>query len=133
MRYEKYSWMPLKEYYKTWFIGFPLRFQHFYISLENANGIHLMDDVIYQGKKCFVNNGIRYDENGKRLWDILEKEWNPDGTRNHYLAKDYELTKVKNWRTFKNSCLSHYRWYMTYWYQIQVRELMENRKNGKLY
>ena len=127
MRYEKYSYMPLKEYYKTWFIGLPLRFRHLYISLENANSIHLMDDVIYNGKKCFVNNGIRSNEKGERVWDILEKEWNSDGTRNHYLATDAELKKVKNWRTFKNSCLSHYRWYMTYLYQIQVRELMEGK------
>ena len=132
MRYEKYSHIPLKEYYKTWFIGWPLRFRHLFISLENACGIHLMDYVIYQGKKCFVNNGIHYNENGERLWDILEIEWNPDGTRNHYFATDAELTKVKNWSTFKNSCLSHYRWYMTYWYQIQVRELMEG-KYDRLY
>ena len=127
MRHEKYSHMPLKEYYKTWFIGFPLRFKHLYISLENANGIHLMDDVIYNGKKCFVNNGIRSNEQGERLWDILEKEWNPDGTRNHYLATDAELTKVKNWQTFKNSCLSHYRWYMECWYSIRLMEKMNER------
>lgn len=130
MRHEKYSHMPLKEYYKTWFIGFPLRFKHLYISLENANGIHLMDDVIYNGKKCFVNNGIRCNEQGERLWDILEKEWNPDGTRNHYLATDAELTKVKNWQTFKNSCLRHYRWYMECWYQIQLREKMDEQKRN---
>jgi hypothetical protein len=128
MRYEKYSYMPLKEYYKTWFIGLPLRLENFYISIKDRNKIHLMDDVIYNGKKCFVNNGIRSNEKGERLWDILETEWNPDGTRNHYLATDAELTKVKNLETFKNSCLSHYRWYMIYWYQIQVRELMEKRK-----
>lgn len=124
MRYEKYSYMPLKEYYKTWFIGLPLRFKHLFISLENANGIHLMDEVVYNGKRCFVNNGTRYNERGERLWDILEIEWNADGTRNKYAATDVELTKVKNWRNFKNSCLSHYRWYMTYWYQIQLRDKM---------
>ena len=127
MKYEKYSGMPLNEYYKTWFVGLPLRFENLITSLENAGGIHLMDDVIYNGKKCFVNNGIRYNENGERLWDILEKEWNEDGTRNHYRATDAELTKVKNWGTFINSCLSHYRWYMTYWYRIRLEELM----NGK--
>jgi hypothetical protein len=127
MRYEKYSGMPLKDYYKTWFVGLPLRFEHLFTSLENAGGIHLMDDVIYNGKKCFVNNGIRYNEDGERLWDILEKEWNEDGTRNHYLATDAELIKAKNWRTFKNSCLSHYRWYMTYWYRIRLEEIL----NGK--
>ena len=131
MRYEKYSWMPLDKYYKTWLIGLPLRLENFYISIKDRNKIHLMDDVIYNGKKCFVNNGIRYDENGNRLWDILEKEWNSDGTRNHYLAIDAELTKAKNWQTFKNSCLSHYRWYMEYWYSIRLREKLEER--GKQY
>jgi len=128
MRYEKYSWMPIKKYYQTWFVGLPLRLENFYISIKDRNKIHLMDDVIYQGKKCFVNNGIRYDENGNRLWDILEKEWNSDGTRNHYLATDAELTKVKNWQTFKNSCLYHYRWYMTYWYSIKLREKMDGNE-----
>ncbi len=133
MRYEKYSYMPLKEYYKTWFIGFPLRFKHLYISLENANNIHLMDEVMYNGKKCFVNNGNRYAEDGTHLWDILEREWNADGTRNGYSVQESELKKIKNWCTFKNSCLYHYKWYMTYWYQIQLRELMENRKYDRLY
>lgn len=124
MRYEKHSYMPLKKYYKTWFIGLPIRLKHLWISIKDAKNIHLMDEVIYNSKKCFVNNGIRYNENGERLWDILEKEWNTDGTRNKYLATDDELVKVKNWTTLKNSCLSHYRWYMTYWYQIELREKM---------
>ena len=129
MRYEKYSHMPLKEYYKTWFIGFPLRFSHFITSLEDRHRIHLMDEVIYNGKQCFVNNGNRYNEDGKQVWSILEVELNKDGTRNQYFATDEELTKVKNWATFKNSCLSHYRWYMAYWYQIRVRERLDGRRN----
>lgn len=128
MKCEKYSFIPLKKYYRTWFVGFSLRWTNFCKSISMRNEFHLMDDVVYNGKKCFINNGIRSNEKGERVWDVLEKELNTDGTRNHYLATDSELTKVKNWQTFKNSCLYHYRWYMTYWYSIKLREKMDGNE-----
>ena len=119
------SWR--KEYYHTWFVGFSFRWKAFIYSLKGFREIHLMDNVIYNGELYFVNNAIKNRDDGTRLYDILKKQWNEDGTRDAACVPASEFVKAKNWPTFKNSCLSYYRWYMTYWYILDVRKKLEKR------
>ena len=112
MRYEKYSYMPLKEYYRTWFIGWPLRFKHLFISIENMNGIHLMDEVVYNGKKCFVNNGIKSNEKGERLsrepWTVLYADSEDVSRVNCSVDKVFDLQESTYWRTERGKQYPHY-------------------------
>ena len=132
MKHEKFSFLPYKIYYRTWFIGLPLRWKHFVTSIKDYKSIHLMDEVFYKGERCFVNNGTKHTSDGVHLWDICSKAWNEDGTRNCYAVPDSELTKAKNWCTIRNSLLRHYSWYMHCWYAIDVGKLLE-KKGKKLY
>lgn len=104
-----------------------LKAKNIILSMKEFKQIHLMDEVIYRGKKCFVNNGTRYDENGVHYWDILEKEWNKEGTRNKYYATDKELKRVLSWFNIKNALFSRYNWWKKYWYQIELRKMLEKR------
>jgi len=76
-----------------------------------------MDDIIYNGKKCFVNNGV-----SAPVWNLCEKEWNEDGTRNTYRVHEREIKKVKSFWNLENDLFHIYRWYMKYWYEIDLRK-----------
>lgn len=93
-------------------------------SLAQFNNFHLMDDVIYNGKKCFINNGTRYSNEGVHLWDVLEKEWNLDGTRNKYYASDKELKRIFTLSNIKNALFYHYNWWRTCWYNIELNKML---------
>lgn len=122
-----------KEYYRTWFVGLPLRWNAFVRSLKCFKDIHLMDNVIYNGELYFVNNAVKCRDDGTRLYDILKEQWNEDGKRDAACVPASEFKKAKNWCTFKNSYLFLYKHYMTYWYIMDVRKklLKENQKNAK--
>ncbi len=103
-----------------------LKMKNLLISVKECNQIHLADNVIYDGRKCFVNNGTRCDDNGDRLWDVVEDRWNSDGTRNRYVAPSSELKKCFTWFNIKNSLLNHYRWWKKYWYDIELRKMLND-------
>lgn len=125
MKYERYSYMPMKEYRKTWFVGLPLRINAIINSYQQRKQFHLMDDVIYKGKKCFINNGTRYSNDNVHLWDICEQGVKADGKRNCYAVPESELHRPLSWFNFCNARLFHYRWYMHCWYSIDVRKKLE--------
>ena len=125
MKHEKYSFMPIAKYRETWFIGLPLRIKAFVKSYSQRKQYHLMDDVIYKGKSCFINNGTRYANDGTHLWDICERTINPDGKRNTYAVSESELYRPLTWFNFCNARLFHYKWYMNCWYAIDLRKRQE--------
>lgn len=93
-------------------------------SILQCNRFHLMDEVKYKGKKCFINNGTRYNNDGVHLWDIVEKEWKSDGTRNKYCASDKELKRYFTLNNVKNALFFHYRWWKMYWYNIELSKML---------
>lgn len=103
-----------------------LKTKNLILSIKQYNQIHLGDSVIYDGKKCFVNNGTRISDDGVQLWDVLEEKWNSDGTRNKYYVPSNELKKCLTWFNIKNSLLSHYSWWKEYWYDIDLRKILND-------
>ena len=73
-----------------------LKSKHMLISIKQCNQLHLMDDVWYQGERCFLNNGTGYDIDGNHLWSILKKDLNENGTRDGWDVKDSEIKKMFN-------------------------------------
>ncbi len=98
-------------------VGLYLRTRALARSVRQVNRVHLMDEVIYNGKKCFVNNGV-----SAPVWDLCEKEWNLDGTRNTYRVHENNFKKIRSYRNLKNDLLHNYDWYMLYWYKIDLRK-----------
>lgn len=86
-------------------------------SFRIAHKIHLMDDVIYDGKLCFVNNGI-----SAPIWDLCEKALKEDGTRNTYRVHEDDFRKIFSLWNIKNGLFSLHQWYMDYWYEIHLRD-----------
>ncbi len=121
MKYEKLTGMPIGEYRRTWFIGLPLRIKVFLSSYKLRKQYHIMQDVIYKGIPCFINNGTSHDENGNHLWDICEKKVNSFGERNCHTVYESELTRPFTWFNYKNSRLWFYKWFMKNWYSFGVR------------
>lgn len=107
---------------KKRFWGLMLRTKALVLSFRCYKGIHLMDAVIYQGKRYFVNNGV-----SAPMWDICEMEWNKDRKRESIRVHEDLLRKEITWRNIKNGLFSHYRWYMSYWYEIDLKKKLEVR------
>ena len=103
-----------------------LKTKHLVISIKQWKQFHLMDNVMYQGKKCFINNGTQRNNQGETLWGIVEKEWGESKTRNSYLATDKELKRCLSWFNVKNALLHHYNWWYSYWYGIELRKMLNH-------
>ena len=106
-----------------------LKSKHILISIKQCNQLHLMDDVWYQGERCFLNNGTRYDIDGNHLWSILKKDLNENGTRDGWDVKDSEIKKMFTLFNIKNSLFYHYNWWKRSWYSIDLRKMMERNTN----
>ena len=98
--------------------GLILRSKTLFISVKQVNEVHLMDSVIYDGKKCFVNNGV-----SAPIWDLCEEELKSDGIRNTYRVHEKDFKKAKTFRNLKNDLFYHYDWYMRCWYKIDLRKM----------
>lgn len=94
-------------------------------SIKTFGQVHLMDDVIYDGKQCFVNNGV-----SKPFWDLCEKALSDDKTRTCYHVHESEFRKALSWWNIKNGLLSLHRWYMTNWFDIHLRDKLKAPKPG---
>lgn len=101
--------------------GVFLRIRALVISIKQVNKVHLMDQVIYDGKECFVNNGA-----SAPVWDLCEEAVNlHTGKRNTYKVHEKDFKKVRSLKNLKNDLFYHYNWYMTYWYSIDLRRLCD--------
>lgn len=105
---------------KKMIFGIILKIKSIIRSLKNAHDVHLGDDVLYDGKLCFVNNGISYP-----IWDLCEKRIKKDGTRNTYRVHENNFEKVRSLHNLKNGIVSLHRWYMNNWYNIDLRKMTE--------
>lgn len=88
-------------------------------SFKHFREFHLMDDVIYNGKRYFINNGIAYP-----YYDLCEYEYT-DGKRKSIRVHESKIKKVKSLQNLKNDLLYLHKWYMNYWYEIDLRKGME--------
>ena len=91
-----------------------------------------MDKIIYKGQKCFVNNGTKSDSNGNRLWDILPEEFDENGRRSGWSVPRSEFRRVFCWFNIKNALFSRYHWWKSYWYEIQLREMMSRQNRNSI-
>lgn len=105
------------------FWGLVLRTKALILSFRRYKGIHLMDTVIYQGKRYFVNNGV-----SAPMWDICEMEWNKERKRVSLHVHEDILKKEITWRNIRNGLLSNYRWYMSSWYYIDLGKKLRGEK-----
>lgn len=103
-----------------------LKTKHLLISVSEFNKLHLMDRVVYKGQDCFINNMIRSDSDGNRLYDILPEALDENGRRKGWSVSRSEFKKKLCWLNIKNDLIFHYRWWKDYWYDIQLREMMDN-------
>ena len=110
---------------KKLYWGTYLRIRHLLISISQFKELHLMDEVYYMDKKCFINNAVKSDDCGNRLYDIVEKETNKNGIQK-YCVKADALKKIHSMSTIKNSLFYHYRWWMSNWYYIVLRNLTKD-------
>lgn len=101
-----------------------LKTKHMLISISEFNKLHLMDRVVYRGQDCFINNMIRSDSNGNRLYDILPEALDENGMRKGWYVPRNEFKKKFCWLNIKNDLTSHYRWWKNYWYGIDLRKMM---------
>lgn len=102
-----------------------LKIKHMLISISEFNKIHLLDRVVYQGRDCFVNNAIRSDSNGNRLYDILPVELDETGKRKGWSVPRSEFKKRFCWLNIKSDLTSHYIWWKNCWYEIDLRKMLE--------
>ena len=102
-----------------------MKTKHLVKSILQFHKPHLMDDVWYNGEKCFLNNGIKGDGEGGILWNVVKKEWNNDGTRNSWEVPTKQIKKNWTWFTFCNSLFYYYRWWKKCWYQIDLAKRLE--------
>ena len=102
-----------------------LKIKNLFLSISEFHKIHLMDKIIYKGQNCFVNNGTKSDSNGNRLWDILPEEFDENGRRSGWSVPRSEFRRVFCWFNIKNALFSRYHWWKSYWYEIQLRNMMD--------
>lgn len=102
-----------------------LKTKHMLISIGEFNKLHLMDRVIYKGQDCFINNAIRSDANGNRLYDILPEALDENGGRKGWSVPRSDFKKKFCWLNIKNDLTFHYKWWKDCWYSIQLREMMD--------
>lgn len=101
-----------------------LKAKNMLISISELNKLHLMDRVVYKGQDCFINNMIRSDSNGNRLYDILPEKLDKYGRRIGWSVPRNEFRKKFCWLNIKNDLTFHYRWWKDYWYVIDLRKMM---------
>ena len=101
-----------------------LKTKHLLISIRGFNKLHLMDRVIYKEQDCFISNMVSSDSNGNQLYHILPEALDEDGKRKGWHVPRNEFKKKICWFNIKNDLTYHYTWWRTYWYEINLREMM---------
>lgn len=84
-----------------------------------------MDRVVYKGQDCFINNMTHWDNIGNRLYNILPEALDENGKRKGWSVPKSEFKKKFCWLNIKNGLTFHYRWWKDYWYEIDLRKMLE--------
>lgn len=85
-------------------------------SFKSFNQIHLMDYVVMNGEEYFINDG-----KSQPFWMLCPTKQNPDGTREATYAHQEAFRKLF-WKSLNNSLFSLHRWYMEYWFVLDLRK-----------
>lgn len=105
-------------------LGIYLKAKHLIESIKDFNKFHIGDNVIYEGKEYFINNGTAYP-----FWDICPKEFDRYGKRKSVKVHQNSFKKSYDLWTIKNSLFNHYYWYMNNWYEIELREILAGEES----
>lgn len=121
----KSLWLPiLLNRVLNFFIGLYVRLIYVYRTLKAIRRPHLGDIVYYQGKRCELLQGV-----AAPYWDLwCEKEKIRINAVNEKIFKLQPL-----WRRFFFSFRFTYRFFMGYWYSIDVNNRGRFIFNGKLW
>ena len=110
---------------KKYIFSIYLKLKNLFLSILEFNEIHLMDIVTCKGQRCFVNNGTKCDMEGNIIWDILPEECDENGKRIGWSVSRAEFKRVFCWFNVKNALFSRYNWWKSYWYEIHLRQMLE--------
>lgn len=102
-----------------------LKIKHSLISISELNKLHLMDKVVYKGQDCFINNMTASYAAGNSLYDILPEEFDENGMRKGWSVPRDEFKKKFCWFNIKNDLTSYYNWWKRYWFEIELRKMMD--------
>lgn len=86
------------------------------LSLRWINKLNLSDEVEYDGKRWFLNQGVR-----DPVWVLIRGKYQ-DGTFERVEVHSKDFRKVNTLRAKWRSFRAGYRFYMTSWYDIWCRE-----------
>lgn len=100
-----------------------LKIKHFIISIKESRKIHIGDRVNYNGEILFVNNGVCYP-----YWDLVPLEFDADGKRKSIRVHQKELKRKLSFSNLKYGLLFHYKFYMSNWYEIDLRDFQNSKE-----
>lgn len=93
--------------------------------IKTRKEFHIGDIVGYKGISYFINNAIKTDSKGVRIYDLVENvPFDENGKRRCIEVKEYEIYKVKCWDNFKRGIMSVYDFNMHYWHDLNLRKML---------
>lgn len=97
---------------KVWIKDKRLKLKYILLGIKNIFRINILDIVIYNNKRYFVNNGTSIP-----IWDLIEVD-----TREHKRVNSNEFKKEFSIRNIKNAIKGTYNFHMGYWHSINMRK-----------
>jgi len=89
-----------------------------YLGFKNIKKLNIGDEVIYKNKKYSLSSYKYTDTNWLDYWSMV-----------NISSKEYEVhsindfKKIMSWKNIKNSIQGSYKFYMTNWYSIMLKNL----------
>lgn len=81
--------------------------------------------VGYKGKAYFINNAIKSDCEGNRIYQLVENiPYDCNNKRLVIELKESEIYKVKCWSNFKRGIFNVYDFNMEYWHRINLKKML---------
>jgi len=95
-----------------------LKLRFLYLGFKNIKKLNIGDEVIYKNKKYSLSSYKYTDTNWLDYWSMV-----------NISSKEYEVhsindfKKIMSWKNIKNSIQGSYKFYMTNWYSIMLKNL----------
>lgn len=97
---------------KVWIKDIRLKLKYILLGIKNIFRINILDIVIYDNRKYFVNNGTSMP-----VWDLIELD-----TRDRKRVNSKDFKKEISIRNIKNAIKGTYNFHMGYWHKINMRK-----------
>lgn len=102
-----------------------LRLNYLYRGIKIRKEFHIGDIVGYEGKAYFINNGVKSDCNGNRIYQLVENiPYDCNNKRLVIEVKENEIYKIKCWSNFKRGIFNIYDFNMKYWHKINLKKIL---------